>query len=160
MGRDDIPLAACKRITQSGASKETPRMGEDASEVAQKQLELLVRKLGEMCHRQCQAQKRETVNLAVLRMVVEQHASCKGIQDSDFSLAVRRGKGQRGLPRAGLVRAFKAAGPKRISEEAADALVGVSEAFLKNLGHKASVLAKASKRQTLQAADVKAAASL
>ena len=159
--RSDIPRASCKRIVQSGAHGSASRMGEDATEAAHLQLDLLIQKLGSEAAKQCKLMKRETVNLAVLKSVVEAHASCKGVKDDDYVHANRAGKGQRGLPKAGLVRHFKlSAGDKRITEEAANALVGVSEAFLRNLGSKASGIALAAKRQTMQAADIKLAASM
>ncbi len=160
MSRKNIPSASCQRVVKSGSSSEVSRMGDDATKAAQLQVKLLITHLGEQCAKQCLLMKRETVNLAVLKSAVDSHASCKGISASDFVLANRVGKGQRGLPKAGLVRDFKKACDKRITAEAANALVGISEAFLRHLGMKAGVIAKAAKRQTIQAADIKAAASL
>lgn len=160
--RSDIPRASCKRIVQSGAAKDASRMGEDATEAAHQQLDLLVSSLARHCGKQLVLMKRKTVSLDILRSVVEAHASCRGITDADYLQANRKGKGQRGLPLAGVERHFKAglSGDVRVSEEAKEALVGISEAVLRTLGARASLMAKAGKRQTIQAADIKAAASL
>ena len=160
--RSDIPLASCKRIVMSGATGKVDRMGADATEAAHQQLDLLVSSLARHCGKQLVLMKRQTVSLDILRSVVEAHAACRGVSDSDYLQANRKGKGQRGLPLAGVERHFKAGlpGKARVSEQAKEALVGISEAILRTLGARASLMAEAGKRQTIQAADIKAAASL
>ncbi len=160
--RSDIPLASCKRIVQSGATGDAKRLGEDATDAAHRQLDLLVSGLAKACGSLLVLMKRKTVSLDILKAAVDKHAACKGVTDADYSQANRKGKGQRGLPLAGVLRHFKKSlgGDLRVSEEAAEALVGVSEAYLRHLGRNGSLLAKAGKRITIQAADIKAAASM
>lgn len=158
----ELPLASCKRIVLSGSSKDVARMGDKAATEARKQLELVIKKLAADCGEQLRLQKRSTVNMNILLHCVHHTLACRGIQDADLTSTNRKGKGQRGVPQAAVVRLFKKAAGKdvRVDEDAKAALVGLSEAFLRTLGHRGSLMAMAGKRQTIQAADVSAAARL
>ena len=137
-------------------------MGEDATKEARNQLELLVKQLGKDCGEMLRLTKRQTVNMDILQSVVGKLHSCKGIKTADLSHQTRTGKGQRGLPEASVKRLFKKAlgAHGRVSEETSQALVGAAEAYLKHLGHVSAAMARAGKRQTIQAADVSSAARL
>jgi len=158
----ELPLASCKRVLLAGAPKGVSRMGEDATKECRQQLELLVKRLGKDCAEMLVLTKRKTVNVDMLSVVVSKMHGCKGITSADLSHHVRKGKGMRGLPEAAVKRLFKKAlgGSSRVTDEAVSALVGASEAYLRHLGHVSATLAGAAKRQTIQAADVSAAARL
>lgn len=61
------------------------------------------------------------------------------------------------LPKAALIRLAKAAGVERIGDEAADALVAATEAYVAKIAKKANGIAANAGRKTLKADDIKLA---
>jgi len=158
----ELPVAACKRVLLESAPKAASRMGDDASKEARNQLELVLKQMAMEAAKLLVLTKRRTLNIDILVSVISTSHACKGIDTTKLSNRVRTGKGQRGLGQATVERLFRDAmgGKYRMSAEASAGLVGAAEAYLGRLGHVASTIALASKRKTIQAADVAAAASL
>lgn len=155
--KDDIGLATCKRLLSNGAIMKDVRTAASAAEEAQKALTSFLHTYGAKASAFLKEKKTKTVTLGTLEYLFA--GNCYGVSTADLSSAPRKGKGQRGIPLARVERIFreKLAGDSRITEDAKKALVGASEAYLKNLGKTSSLMAQAAKRRTIQAADVLAA---
>lgn len=158
--RDDIGLATCKRLLTVGSEIQGARTAEQAAKEAQKAVMSVLEKGGAEAAELLKLTKTKTVTLDIVRACFV--GKCLGVRDADLSSAPRKGKGQRGLPLAGVERIFrmKLADSSRITDDAKKALVGVAEAYLRSLGHNAGLMAKAGKRNTIQAADILAARKL
>ncbi|HJJ27845.1 MAG TPA: NFYB/HAP3 family transcription factor subunit [Methanocorpusculum sp.] len=61
------------------------------------------------------------------------------------------------LPKAALIRLAKAAGVERIGDEAAEALIAATEAYVAKIAKKANNIAANAGRKTLKADDIKLA---
>lgn len=154
--RDDIGKATCHRLLQEGAFAGA-HVAEDAAVAARKALKNLLRHLAADAANELKISKHKTVTDETVIRAVKCH--CHGITEKQLIQGHRGSK--RGLPEAGVVRIVKDALPKgsRISEDGKTALVAAGESYLRTLGDRAGMMARAGKRKTLMENDVKSAAA-
>jgi histone H3/H4 len=150
--RDSIGLAPCHRELAAGAFEDA-RVSKLAAKAAKKAVkELLARAARDLAER-ASLMKRKTVSAEMVEAVLV--GKCEGITRSDLIKGHKDKK--RGLSQAGVVRTVKKHTDLNISEDAKKALVGAAEAYLRSLGQRAGMLARAGKRSTLLENDVKSA---
>jgi len=155
--RDDIGLATCKRLLATGSNISDVRTSAIAATEAQKAVTSMLQLYGSKAAAVLKQKKTKTVTLSTLEYLFS--GNCLGISRVDLSSAPRKGKGQRGVPLAGVERIFREMleSDGRITEDAKKALVGAAEAYLHTLGKNAGLMAQAGRRKTIQGSDVLAA---
>jgi histone H3/H4 len=158
--RDDIGLATCKRLLAAGSGIADVRTAKEAAEQAQDAVKQMIHDAGTKAASLLRLKKTKTVDKDMIIACFE--GTCTGISVSNLVSAPRKGKGQRGVPLAGVDRIFreKLSGDSRVTGEAAKALVGAAEAYLRSLGRNAGLMAKAARRNTIQGADIVSARQL
>lgn len=157
--RDAIGKASCHRLLSEGSQGGVDRVSADAAKEARAALKSLLKQVSADCAQYCVDSKRQTINLAAVERAVV--GKCYGIKKADL-LSHGHKADHRGLAEAGVVRVVKkaAGGKLRVSDEAKKALVGAGEAYLRALGQRGSMLARAGGRKTLLENDVKSARAM
>lgn len=160
MSRPNIGLSTVHRLLVDVSSGHN--VSKAAAETVVDSLVLYLENAGEAAAAHLKIANRKTVTVAVARKVLSD--KCLGISESD--LIYSKGK-QRGLPVAGVVRAFShegKAGKKKssglgfnISADAKPLITAAAEAYVKRLGVKALDVSKLmdAERKTIKERDVK-----
>jgi histone H3/H4 len=160
--RTELPYPAIKRCLQEGSGKigtKETRVSELANKSALEGVKAFLCGAAKEATGILKLQKKVTVTKDVLASVLLKE--CGVIMLVDLSSEKRAGE-KRGLPSVGVSRIFSACLHKdnRMSEESRAVLVNAAEAFLRGVGERAGMLARAGGRNTIKAADVVAARKL
>jgi histone H3/H4 len=155
---DIIPEPACVRVLKHGSQMgDSVRVGAGAAAEAQQSVIRLLKEVAAHVTKDLTRTKKKTLNFELLKIVFLENLRCHGIRENDLIItAPVQGVGRRGLPKAGCEKQLRKNLPKdtQITEEAKLGLLGACEAYLRELGKRGGLYAKAGKRITIQKDDV------
>jgi len=149
--REDIGLLTVKRLIGAGAEIKDVRVSAEAIEEARNAVMHYITKAGDDAKKLLKFKKAKTVSAEIAQMVLMN--KCAGIDETD--LLGGHEVGTRGLPVAACDRIFRGElGGDRTSAKAKKMVTFAAEAYLRNLGLRAGMMAKAGKRVTILKNDV------